>query len=668
MQPAGSPGHFAGGKSPKAADGELARKSLSFQPDNMLWWTYQQLRVSNSKTRLATVEKLVQSESADSVEPLLFALKDEKAEVRSVAARGLSRLRDQRAVAPLVQMLRDPALSARAAAAEALGQLGDVQAVGWLIPLLRDAEPAVRFRASQSLKQLGWQPDSDAERALHLMATGTLRQVAALGADAIDPLVGLLRSGSPDKHLEAVKVLGEMDDRNVIKPLLEALRKNMPSVRIAALEMLERFADPSAFEAVERLLRDSNASVRAAAVEAAAKCDGKRAVPGLIRALKDSSWEVRQAAVKALGALGEPSSVDELCQALRDKDRDVREGASAALGRIGDARAIYFLVLALLDTESAVRNAATNSLKLIDRQWLGTEAAHQALPEIETALNHRDYWVRHSATKLLEQLNHIVADAPETSPPAVSRSTAAPVNTPAKQYQLLFVDDDGDFLAMIQDFFATLGEEIWQIHCVTSADQALEMLKIRKMDLVISDVNMPMLDGIQFLHILNRSHPDLKKAVITANATEEKRSACLAEGAELFIEKPRSPEGLRSIFIMLEELITWTPQEGFQGVLRRVGLQDVIQMECLGRTSSVLEIHHPHLSGRIYIEEGRIVHAESGDLSGENAFYQLLALPSGEFQLHPFEPPPQRTIEAQWEFLLMEAARARDEMAAQTPP
>lgn len=241
------------------------------------------------------------------------------------------------------------------------------------------------------------------------------------------------------------------------------------------------------------------------------------------------------------------------------------------------------------------------------------------------------------------------------------------MNAPAKQYQILFVDDDPDFLAMIQDFFATLGEKIWQIHTATSADQALELLKARKLDLLVSDVNMPMLDGIQFLHILNRSHPDLKKAVITANATEEKRSACLAEGAELFIEKPRSPEGLRSIFVMLEELISWTPREGFQGVLRRVGLQDVIQMECLGRNSSILEIHNLQLRGKVYIEDGRIIHAQAGDTVGEAAFYRLLALPSGEFQLQPFESPAKRTIEGQWEFLLMEAARVRDEMAAQMP-
>ena len=114
---------------------------------------------------------------------------------------------------------------------------------------------------------------------------------------------------------------------------------------------------------------------------------------------------------------------------------------------------------------------------------------------------------------------------------------------------------------------------------------------------------------------------------------------------------------------MLDELVTWTPREGFQGMLRRVGLQDVIQMECLGRNSSVLEIHNQHLRGRVYIENGSIIHAGVGELAGETALHKLLSLSGGSFQLLPFEAPLQKTIEGQWEFLLMEAARVRDEMA-----
>jgi CheY-like chemotaxis protein len=233
--------------------------------------------------------------------------------------------------------------------------------------------------------------------------------------------------------------------------------------------------------------------------------------------------------------------------------------------------------------------------------------------------------------------------------------------------QVLFVDDDPDFLQLVRETFSALSKGHWQIHCAGSADAALDLLKRQKMDLVVVDANMPVLDGVQFLGLLGKRFSDVKKVSLTSFADEEHRTACLAAGAELFIEKPRSDGGYKSVHAMLDDLMEWSPQQGFQGMLRRVGLQDVIQMECLGRNSSVLEVYNEHVMGRIYIEEGNIIHAAGGDLTGERALQRLLSLPGGSFELVPFEPPPQRSITGPWEFLLMEAARMRDEMAARTP-
>jgi hypothetical protein len=96
-------------------------------------------------------------------------------------------------------------------------------------------------------------------------------------------------------------------------------------------------------------------------------------------------------------------------------------------------------------------------------------------------------------------------------------------------------------------------------------------------------------------------------------------------------------------------------------MMRRVGLQEVLQLECLGRKSSVLEIFTGRVRGRIFICDGGIVHADSGALQGEVALYGLLALRGGEFNLLPFTEPARRTIQGQWESLLMEAARLNDE-------
>jgi len=232
------------------------------------------------------------------------------------------------------------------------------------------------------------------------------------------------------------------------------------------------------------------------------------------------------------------------------------------------------------------------------------------------------------------------------------------------KHSILFVDDDADFLATLRDLYEMMSEHSWQIHTATSANEALEVLDAQRVDLVVVDVNMPVIDGIQFMGILQRRHPKLKRAVLTGLATPEKRAASLANGADLFIEKATSPEGYKSIFAMFGELLQWQPREGFQGVLRKVGLQDVIQMECLAANSSVLEIYNQHVLGQIYIENGQLVHAAAGDMTGERALQRLLSLPGGSFELAQFEPPSEKTLSGSWEMLLMEAARVRDENVA----
>jgi CheY-like chemotaxis protein len=244
----------------------------------------------------------------------------------------------------------------------------------------------------------------------------------------------------------------------------------------------------------------------------------------------------------------------------------------------------------------------------------------------------------------------------------------ANVKNSEPQHPVLFVDDEPDFLQVLAAAFAPLSRDRWQIHLADSAAAALEILQQRKMDLVVLDVNMPQLDGIQFLKILNERHPGLKKVALTALATEDKRTECLANGAELFIEKPRTKEGLQSVFAMLDDLISWLPRDDFQGVLRRVGLQDVIQMECLGRNSSVLEVYNDQVLGRIYIEDGNLIHAAAAELIGEPALQKLLTLPGGSFELVPFESPGERTLNASWETLLAEAVRVREAQAAGGTP
>jgi CheY-like chemotaxis protein len=222
-------------------------------------------------------------------------------------------------------------------------------------------------------------------------------------------------------------------------------------------------------------------------------------------------------------------------------------------------------------------------------------------------------------------------------------------------HQVLFLDDDREFLEAMRDMCEVLSGGAWKIHTAVSPDAATELLKANAIQLLVVDMNMPVLDGIQFTGLVRRQHPALKIAMLTSDASDEKRAAALAAGAELFLQKTHSPEGMKAVFTMLGELLHWTPREGSPGAARSVSLPDVIQMECTGRNSSVIEVSNDQMMGRIHIENGQITHASGGELTGERALQQLLSLPGSAFELAPFEAPEQRTITSPWEMLLAAA-------------
>ena len=174
-----------------------------------------------------------------------------------------------------------------------------------------------------------------------------------------------------------------------------------------------------------------------------------------------------------------------------------------------------------------------------------------------------------------------------------AKPESKPQGKPARKYQVLLVDDSMAFLEMISELFDELAKQTWEIHTANAADKALVILQQRPIALVVLDIGMPLLDGVQLLGIINKRYPEVKKVVLTGSATESHRAACLANGAELFLEKPISPDGIKFVFNVLNDLLSWTQREGFSGTLRQVGLADVIQIQCLCRNSCILKCATP---------------------------------------------------------------------------
>jgi CheY-like chemotaxis protein len=108
----------------------------------------------------------------------------------------------------------------------------------------------------------------------------------------------------------------------------------------------------------------------------------------------------------------------------------------------------------------------------------------------------------------------------------------------AGRRRVLFVDDDVKFLETVRELMIVLSDGHWEVLVAESASRAFAMLQEQPVDLVVIDVQMSVMDGIQMLSLLNRGHPNVQKVVLTGHASEKYRAACLSNGAELFLEKP----------------------------------------------------------------------------------------------------------------------------------
>lgn len=108
--------------------------------------------------------------------------------------------------------------------------------------------------------------------------------------------------------------------------------------------------------------------------------------------------------------------------------------------------------------------------------------------------------------------------------------------------KVLIVDDEPDVeLLFRQRFRKELRELTMDFHFAFSAENALDFLKgLRPFDVVLllSDINMPGMNGLELLRLVKTEYPDLKVIMVTAYGDEANHQAALNYGADDFITKP----------------------------------------------------------------------------------------------------------------------------------
>jgi two-component system, response regulator, stage 0 sporulation protein F len=109
--------------------------------------------------------------------------------------------------------------------------------------------------------------------------------------------------------------------------------------------------------------------------------------------------------------------------------------------------------------------------------------------------------------------------------------------------KLLVVDDESEICEFLKSFFE---ERSYNVTVANSGEQALDVMKREKPQVVLLDIKMPGMDGVQTLREIKTKYPKAKVIMVTAIETRDKIEECLRLGADNYITKPLSLEYLEN--------------------------------------------------------------------------------------------------------------------------
>ena len=104
-----------------------------------------------------------------------------------------------------------------------------------------------------------------------------------------------------------------------------------------------------------------------------------------------------------------------------------------------------------------------------------------------------------------------------------------------KKQILLVVDDEQEIRDALSRHFRFLGYEVMT---ASNGVEALEILAHETVAIIISDIMMPVMDGVELLRVVRKEYPMVRLIIITGYVTQENVLACMRHDADTCIFKP----------------------------------------------------------------------------------------------------------------------------------
>jgi two-component system chemotaxis response regulator CheY len=115
------------------------------------------------------------------------------------------------------------------------------------------------------------------------------------------------------------------------------------------------------------------------------------------------------------------------------------------------------------------------------------------------------------------------------------------------EIRALIVDDSTVMRKIVERSLRQAGLDLLIVHEAGSGTEGLDLLRAKDVDLILSDINMPSMDGLEFLRQIRAQNlaPGVPVVMITTESSEEHVKQAILSGAQGYIRKPFTAEQVK---------------------------------------------------------------------------------------------------------------------------
>jgi len=200
----------------------------------------------------------------------------------------------------------------------------------------------------------------------------------------------------------------------------------------------------------------------------------------------------------------------------------------------------------------------------------------------------------------------------------------------AMENRILIVDDEEDLTWSITKSLKRENRAL-DVISVNSGHEAMEILQNEKIDLLVTDLRMPGINGHDLIKYIQEKKLGIKIIVMTAFGTQEIENQMLLSEQFYFIEKPFEMGSLKQ---KIFKILNPAPKKVMNNVEKKIR---VLLKTAKPNHDLRVTLVNGNKKGQIYISERQIYQAELGCLNGKNALDEMLRWKHCVLEVESFE-------------------------------